>query len=80
MSAVKVILYGKPDCCLCDEAKEVLARARGIAPFDLEQVDISADPALMERFGSEIPVVFIAGRKAFKYRVDEAEFLRRLER
>jgi glutaredoxin len=76
----KVSLYGKADCCLCDEAKAALDRARARVPFELEIVDIAADPELLARHGEEIPVVFIDGRKAFKYRVDEDDLLARLAR
>ena len=75
---MKVELYGAPDCCLCDEAKAVLARVAADVPFELVLVDIAGDPALTVRFGQEIPVVFVNGRKAFKYRVDEAELRRKL--
>lgn len=77
---MRVELYGKSGCCLCDEAKVVLDRVRARVPFELVLVDIAADPRLLERFGAEIPVVFIEGRKAFKFRVDEAELVRKLER
>jgi glutaredoxin len=74
----RVELYTKRDCCLCDEAKQVLARVRAELPFELAEIDIEGDPALLERFRTEIPVVFIGGRKAFKYRVDERALRRRL--
>ena len=44
---------------------------RGRAPFDLEVVDISADPELRERYGERIPVVLVDGEPAFEYIVDE---------
>ena len=75
-----VTLYTKPGCCLCDEAKDVLARVRAQTPFDLEEIDIETDSTLRERFAMEIPVVFVDGRKAFKYRVDEEELRKRLAR
>jgi glutaredoxin len=77
---VRVAILSKPDCCLCDEAKEVLERARLSVPFDLEVRDISGDPELLREYGDQIPVVFIEGRKAFKHRVDEAELLKKLAR
>ena len=77
---MKVSLYGKADCCLCDEAKEVIARVQRRVAFDLELIDIAADAELLARHGEEIPVVFIDGRKAFKYRVDEDELVARLAR
>jgi len=71
---VEVVLYSKPECHLCDEAKAVLNRLRSEVPFTLRVVDIRTDPALYERYREEIPVVWIAGRKAFKYRVDPDRF------
>lgn len=67
----KVILYGKKECCLCDEAMDVLQRVQASVPFDLQKIDISENPELLEKFGLSIPVIFIDGIKAFKYRVNE---------
>ena len=64
-------LYTKPDCSLCDAAAEALARVRAHAPFDLEVVDIGADPYLRARYGERIPVVLVDGEPAFEYVVDE---------
>ena len=74
----RVAIYSKPDCCLCDEAKAVIESVRARHAFDVEEIDISLDPALQARFGQEIPVVFIAGKKAFKFRLDATALLRRL--
>src|ERR1035441_7115307 len=41
-------------------------------------VDVDMDSELRRQYDDEVPVVFIDGRKAFKYRMDEREFLRRL--
>ena len=71
-------LYSRPDCCLCEEMKAVLAQVRQSILFDLEEIDISPDPALETRFGQEIPVLFVNGRKAFKYRLTERELRKRL--
>jgi len=46
------------------------------ADFRWREVDIDADPELRQRFDVEVPVVFIDGRKAFKYHMDERDFLR----
>jgi hypothetical protein len=42
-------------------------------------VDVDSDAALHRQFSDEVPVVFIDGKKAFKYRMGERDFLRRLE-
>jgi glutaredoxin len=66
-----LILYTKPDCCLCDEAAEALQRVRDRVPFDLEVVDVSRDSELLEQYGERVPVVLVDGRPAFEYEVDE---------
>ncbi len=75
-----VELYTKSGCCLCDEAKEVLRRVQADTPFELREIDIGADAALLDRYGEQIPVVFVGGFKAFKFRVDETELRRKLAR
>jgi glutaredoxin len=73
---VLVTLYGAAGCHLCDVAREVLDRERGLLGFDLNVVDISGDPELEARYREQIPVVFVAGRRAFTYRVEPAELAR----
>ncbi len=74
----KVTLYTRAGCCLCEEAKQVLTAARSQATFELEEVDIDRHPEWLARYNEEVPVIAINGRKAFKYRVRQEEFLRRL--
>jgi hypothetical protein len=72
-----VTLYKKPDCCLCDEALEVIERVRRDYHFALEKVDITTDLSLLNRHAERIPVVLVNGTEAFLYRVDE-QALRRM--
>jgi glutaredoxin len=76
--SVEVVLYGAPGCHLCDVAKQVLERQRPLLGFELEVIDISGDEDLEQRYREQIPVVLVAGRKAFKYRVEPAELARRV--
>ena len=48
--------------------------------ISVEDIDISVDPALLDRYGLEIPVLMIDGRKAAKYRVSEQELTQMLDR
>ena len=73
-----VTLYTRRGCCLCDDAKQVVRNARGRAKFQYEERDIDADPELRRLYNEEVPVIAINGVKAFKYRVDMAEFLKKL--
>jgi glutaredoxin len=75
---VDVTLYGAPDCHLCDVAKDMLAQQQPSLGFALEVVDITGDPELEAAYRTEIPVVYVAGRKAFKYRVEPVELARRV--
>ena len=77
---IRVEIYSRPGCRLCDEAKDVLERVRRRRAFDLTEINIETDPKLVAAFGTEIPVVFVNGSKAFKYSVDERELEKRLER
>lgn len=75
----RVTLYTRAGCCLCDAAKQVLSAAHRRTGFDLEEVDIDADPELRRLYNDEVPVIAINGRKAFKYKVTETELLKKLE-
>ncbi len=76
---MEVVIYSKPGCHLCDVVKARLERLRESIAFDLREVNILEDAASFEKFKEEIPVVFINGRKSFKYRLDERDFTRRAE-
>jgi glutaredoxin len=73
-------LYSRPGCHLCDEMKAVVQRVAlaQAAPIAIEEIDISTDPGLVARYGVEVPVLLIDGRKAAKYRVTEGELARLL--
>jgi glutaredoxin len=75
----RVTLYGKAGCCLCDEAKEALAQVRAERPFELEEVDVSLDPALNREYGERIPVVAVDGEELFEYHVDPPLLRQRLD-
>jgi hypothetical protein len=75
-----LVLYSKPGCHLCDEMKHVIDAVSARVPLTVEVVDISTDPALTERYGLEIPVLLIDGKKAAKIRVSERELEEKLRR
>jgi glutaredoxin len=77
---VQVEIYSRPGCHLCDEAKEVIQRVQRRVSFDLRVTNIETQPELEKKYGEEIPVVFINGSEAFKYRVDEAKFENQVKR
>ena len=64
LTAVRsVVLYSRPDCHLCEEARELLREIeREGGAFHLEEVDIDSDDALHRRFLERIPVIEVDGR------------------
>lgn len=74
----RLTLYTRQNCCLCEKMKAVI-RTLGEEPqVALEEIDVDSEPQLAERYGHEVPVLFIDGRKAFKYRVTVRELKRKL--
>jgi glutaredoxin len=65
----KLTLYSRQDCCLCDEMKAIIREVALKIPVELEVIDVDGSAELQEKFGNEVPVLFVDGWKAFKYRV-----------
>ena len=74
----QVTLYTRTGCCLCDDAKQVIAAARQQAAFEYAEIDIDLDPDLVRLYGHEVPVITINHRKAFKYKVNINDLLKKL--
>jgi glutaredoxin len=74
-----VVLYGRPGCCLCDDARQILLRVRRRHAFELLETDIESDEGLLRAYLERIPVVTIDGVEAFELFVDEDELARRLK-
>ena len=73
-----VIVYSRKGCHLCEVVKESLSKLSRRGSFIWHEVDVDTDLELRRQFNDEVPVVFIDGRKAFKYHMNEQEFLRKL--
>ncbi|MGH7771593.1 MAG: glutaredoxin family protein [Candidatus Binatia bacterium] len=74
----QITLYTREDCCLCEEMKEVVRKVASEFTLEIEEVDVDEVPDLKEKYGDEVPVLFINGRKAFKYRLTERGLKKRL--
>ena len=72
-------VYTRRDCCLCEEMKEVIRKVAEEIALEAKEVDVDERPDLQEKYGSEVPVLFINGRKAFKYRVTARELKKKLK-
>ena len=72
-------MYTRAGCHLCEEAKRIVAEARSRSLFDYEEIDIDGDTGLRRLYTNEVPVIAINGVKAFKFRVETKELLKKLE-
>jgi hypothetical protein len=76
--ALDVTFYSRPGCHLCEAARAAIDPLLAEFGALLREVNIDADPVLTERYGWDIPVIFIGSRKAAKHRVNVKQFRRQL--
>ena len=74
MTKPHVIVYSRPGCHLCDEAKHAIESAGCEDQFTFAEINIESDPELLNKYQYDIPVVTIDGAEAFRYWVNAAEF------
>lgn len=74
----EVVVYSRKGCHLCEIVKESIVKLHRRGGFTWREVDVDSDAEVRRLYNDEVPVVFINGRKAFKYHMDEREFLRKL--
>jgi hypothetical protein len=74
----RVVLYSRPGCGLCDEAREAILAELERTPFEFREQDVSGDEALELEFGIRIPVVLVDGEELFEVRVDRRSLARAL--
>jgi hypothetical protein len=72
---MRVVLFSRVGCHLCDVARDVLLAERSRSPFELVEVDVAGDEVLEREYGIRIPVVEIDGVDRFEYEVDPDELL-----
>ena len=61
MPEARVLLIGKPDCHLCEEARETVAQVCADLGVDWAEASILDDPELADRYWELIPVTFVDG-------------------
>jgi hypothetical protein len=76
----EIVLYTRPGCHLCDEARDGLAALRDEgARFELREVDIEGDEGLLGAYMERIPVVEIAGEVVSELTLDTRAVRSRLD-
>ena len=74
MTKPHVIVYSRPGCHLCDEAKLAIEAAGCDDQFTLEEINIESDRELLRKYQYDIPVVTIDGNEVFRHRVNPDKF------
>ena len=80
MRKAHVIIYSRPGCHLCEEAKTAISESNSSAHYTLEEINIESDDELLRKYKHDIPVVVIDGEEVFRHRVDSQEFMLRVVR
>lgn len=74
MRKAHVIVYSRPGCHLCDEAKAAIENSDCSDLYTLEEINIESDDELLKKYQYDIPVIVIDGKEVFQHRVDPQEF------
>lgn len=77
--ALDVTLYSRPGCHLCEAAKAAIDPLLTEFGATLHEISIDGDDVLTERYGWDIPVLFIGARKAAKHRINVKQLRRQLK-
>ena len=80
LAAHRVLLYSRPGCGLCDEARDVILAVRARRDFAFEEVDISGDDELEREYGIRIPVVLVDEMELFELSVEATALAEALAR
>lgn len=75
---IRIEIYSRPGCHLCDEAKAVIEPLTQRYALQLTVTNVDSNAELRAAYGTEIPVVLINGAEAFRHRVDAETLERKL--
>ncbi len=76
---IQIEILTKKNCCLCDDAKEIIERVLPDFPVTLTMIDIESDPDLFESYKERIPVVRLNGKESFVFKVHETTLRKKIE-
>jgi glutaredoxin len=77
-TVIRITLYGRADCELCHEMRDVVDAVGRELGFEVEEIDVDEDATLTAAYGSDVPVLLVNGREAFRHRVSAAALRARL--
>ena len=77
---IEIEIFSRPECHLCDVLLELVGELEGLYPLNLKVTNVETDPQLEQKYGSQVPVVRIAGHSTFTYPIRPAALERELKR
>ena len=76
----RVLLLGKPECHLCDDARAVVRRVCAELGVGWDERDLTASPDDLARWWDKIPVTLVDGEVHNFWRVDPERLRKALTR
>jgi glutaredoxin len=76
LQPLRLELYTRPGCHLGNDLRAICERLAGEIAFEFGEVNIEADPSLQARYEREVPMLFVDGRLAVRFRTSERELRR----
>jgi glutaredoxin len=76
LQPLRLELYTRPGCHLGNDLRAVCERLAGEIAFEFTEVNVEEDPTLHARFVREVPILFVDGRLAVRFRTSERELRR----
>ena len=76
---IRIQLMEGPECGLCEETLAVLRRLSRRTPLDIERVDVTRDPGLLDRYVMRVPVLVVGDSELDAAGIDDAAIRRWLD-
>jgi len=76
---IKLTLYSKPECSLCEKMKTTVNNVAKIIPLSVEEIDITNDPQLEKGYSEKIPLLLYFGEELAMYKVSEEKLIQKLK-
>jgi len=65
----RLTIYSKAECCLCDDAKRAISEFARECNLSMEEIDITQDKTLWEKYCYDIPVLFLDGEEIARHHI-----------
>tara|TARA_B100000686_G_C16522835_1_gene828136 strand:+ start:445 stop:690 length:246 start_codon:yes stop_codon:yes gene_type:complete len=78
--SIEIEIMTKRNCCLCDDAKEIVERVLLDYPATLTLIDIESNTNLFKLYKERVPVLRINGIESFVFKTHEITLRKKLDK